>query len=313
MISARLCIVDLEEHFGAGDQIAGVGQPAVQGGLIPGQARILKRRRVGHNLRCFPRGGRRRLDAAAPNRFRRGNGRPHSLGTVPCRGPDHLAGAGLRRASDAPVMQIAERIADAVMALGNGSGSWGLWSRVRSRVGSCRWIRLLARRVYSPSNLRRVRVGGTIDLDAYDGNGNAATRNGNTVSWTSYNYPSGISSSGESVTFNYGPTRQRWEDGLHAGASALKRRITWASSSRRWPSVGCWTIGTTFSPGHELVAIYSRTSSGTNTVRYVLEDHQGSFASIVTSSGTPDVSESFTAYGNRRDGRDVVGGTEHTR
>jgi RHS repeat-associated protein len=54
------------------------------------------------------------------------------------------------------------------------------------------------------------------------------------------------------------------------------------------------------------VAIYSRNSAGTNTVNYVLEDHQGSIASIITNS-TPGpvadyVSESFTAYGNRRSG-----------
>ena len=58
--------------------------------------------------------------------------------------------------------------------------------------------------------------------------------------------------------------------------------------------------------GSEPVAIYARSNSGTNTVNYVLEDHQGSIASIITNS-TPGpvadyVSESFTAYGNRRSG-----------
>jgi RHS repeat-associated protein len=58
--------------------------------------------------------------------------------------------------------------------------------------------------------------------------------------------------------------------------------------------------------GSEPVAIYSRNSAGTNTLNYVLEDHQGSIASIVTNSTpgpvTDYVSESFTAYGNRRSG-----------
>ena len=35
---------------------------------------------------------------------------------------------------------------------------------------------------------------------------------------------------------------------------------------------------------------------------YVLPDHQDSFAHLVTSAGTNDVTESFTAYGNRRSG-----------
>ena len=54
--------------------------------------------------------------------------------------------------------------------------------------------------------------------------------------------------------------------------------------------------------GGEQVGIYSRLASGTNTMRYVLEDHQSSFSNIVSSTGTPVVSESFTAYGNRRSG-----------
>ena len=54
--------------------------------------------------------------------------------------------------------------------------------------------------------------------------------------------------------------------------------------------------------GNELVAVYNRSSTGTNTLTYVLSDHHGSFAHLVTSTGTNDVAESFTAYGNRRSG-----------
>jgi RHS repeat-associated protein len=61
----------------------------------------------------------------------------------------------------------------------------------------------------------------------------------------------------------------------------------------------------------ELVAIYSRQSSGTNTLRYQVDDHQGSYASII-SDKTPGpvadyVNESFTAYGNRRSGETWAG------
>jgi RHS repeat-associated protein len=43
------------------------------------------------------------------------------------------------------------------------------------------------------------------------------------------------------------------------------------------------------------------TGSGTPTVDYVLEDHEGSIASLLNSTGTIAANESFTAYGNRRE------------
>ncbi|TAK53867.1 MAG: hypothetical protein EPO25_09090, partial [Gammaproteobacteria bacterium] len=46
----------------------------------------------------------------------------------------------------------------------------------------------------------------------------------------------------------------------------------------------------------------SRTSAGANTVRYVLEDHQGSIAALATSGGSLAVNESFTPFGQRRSG-----------
>src|SRR4029077_20815927 len=56
--------------------------------------------------------------------------------------------------------------------------------------------------------------------------------------------------------------------------------------------------------GNELVAIYSRTFLGVNTLNYIQSDHQGSIASITTSTPATDyVNESFTAFGNRRNGQ----------
>jgi hypothetical protein len=52
--------------------------------------------------------------------------------------------------------------------------------------------------------------------------------------------------------------------------------------------------------GGRLVAIMSRQSTGTNTTRYALEDHQASIAKLLDSSGTSIVGESFTAFGARR-------------
>jgi RHS repeat-associated protein len=52
------------------------------------------------------------------------------------------------------------------------------------------------------------------------------------------------------------------------------------------------------------VALYTRPSSGSVTTRYLLHDHQGSVAEIV---GGSEVSESFGAYGERRDPADWSG------
>ena len=54
----------------------------------------------------------------------------------------------------------------------------------------------------------------------------------------------------------------------------------------------------------EEVAVYSRTSADTNTLHFILRDHQGSIVSLTNGAGPPAnaVVESFTAFGNRRSG-----------
>ncbi len=138
---------------------------------------------------------------------------------------------------------------------------------------------------------------------SYDANGNAKTRNGYLVAWTSYNYPSEVDSAGESVTFNYGPDRQRWLT-TYTGSVGTEKTY---NADKLFEKVINTTAGTTdyrhyIIAGDELVAIYSRTLAGVNTLRYVLEDHQSSIASILSTTGstTTATNESFSAYGNRR-------------
>jgi RHS repeat-associated protein len=135
-----------------------------------------------------------------------------------------------------------------------------------------------------------------------DANGNVSARDGDATTWTSYNYLSTTyAGGGESVSFYYGPNRQRFktvyigsvgtETTYHVG-KLLEKVINGSTTDYRHYIFA----------GKELVAISSRMNSGTNTLRYALEDHQSSFASILTSTGTIDVNESFTAYGLRRSG-----------
>jgi hypothetical protein len=65
---------------------------------------------------------------------------------------------------------------------------------------------------YDPVRKHAVTQAGTGGSSyAYDANGNASTRDGYNVTWTSSNDLTGISSAGETATFQYGPDRQRWQ------------------------------------------------------------------------------------------------------
>lgn len=133
----------------------------------------------------------------------------------------------------------------------------------------------------------------------YDANGNAITRNGYSIGWNKSNYPTSIAGSGETASFYYDGNNQRWKQVYVSGATTettlyigdLLEKVTSGSTTdwRHYIKVGSQTI-----------AVYSRLSSGTNTFRYMLEDHQGSIAKITSDTGAIYVSENFSAFGNRR-------------
>jgi RHS repeat-associated protein len=142
-------------------------------------------------------------------------------------------------------------------------------------------------------------AGGTVFC--YDANGNMTRRGAatNTITWTSYNYPSQIvASATENIGFLYGPDRQRWRTQYVNGATTettyhvgkeFQKVITTSTDFRH-----------TIYAGSRAIAVYSRKSTGTNTLRYILEDHQGSVANILASNGTSYVKENFSAFGTRR-------------
>lgn len=135
----------------------------------------------------------------------------------------------------------------------------------------------------------------------YDNNGNAITRNGQSLTWSKYNYPKVINgSASENVTLSYDANQARWkqvyvnggatETTLYIGRLMEKVVTSSATDYRHYIHAN----------GRAAVAIMSRSSTGTNTTRYVLEDHQDSPAKVTDASGGVYVSESFTAYGARR-------------
>lgn len=150
---------------------------------------------------------------------------------------------------------------------------------------------------------------------SYDANGNMATRQGSTIVWSSYNYPTAISagsgSTAESVTLNYGPDRQRWYQ--YYSGNGTTESTYYAGAPLEIVTSGSVTNYRHYIyAGSEPVAVYSRSSSGTNAVNYVLSDHQGSVAALTNSTGGTVVSESFTPYGNRRNPATWSGAASNT-
>jgi RHS repeat-associated protein len=137
---------------------------------------------------------------------------------------------------------------------------------------------------------------------SYDANGNMTSRAGSAVTWFSNNYPAEISASdatgNEGVQFKYGPDRQRWEQ-IYTAPGGTEQTYYIGGL------IDLVFNGTTdyrqyIYAGSEPIAVYSRTSAGVNTIRYMVEDHQGSVSSITSNTGAVDINESYSAFGARR-------------
>lgn len=138
---------------------------------------------------------------------------------------------------------------------------------------------------------------------SYDANGNAYSRQGSAITWSSYNYPTtvnaGSGSTAETVAFSYGPDRQRWQQ-MYTGNSTQETTNYIGGLMEVVANGSATDYRHYINVGSEQVAVYSRKSNGTNTLSYLLSDHQASVASITNSSGGVVVGESFTAFGSRR-------------
>ncbi len=157
---------------------------------------------------------------------------------------------------------------------------------------------------YDPNRKHEVTQAGSSGFQySYDNNGNAITRQGSTISWSSYNYPTtinaGSGSTAETVAFSYGPDRQRWQQ-MYTGNSTQETTNYIGELLEVVASGSATDYRHYISVPGEQIAVYSRKSSGTNTFSYLLSDHQASVASITNPSGALVVGESFDAFGNRR-------------
>ena len=141
----------------------------------------------------------------------------------------------------------------------------------------------------------------------YDTSGNILTKEqpqlepliAQSISWTSYNYPAQITAGNQTASFSYGPDRQRWK--MVFSGSGTETTYTIGGLLEKVEVGGVATFRHTIVGGNRAVAIYSRPSSGSPVLRYVLGDHQGSTESFVENGTGTVTKSSFSAFGMRRD------------
>jgi RHS repeat-associated protein len=139
---------------------------------------------------------------------------------------------------------------------------------------------------------------------SYDANGNMTSRASSIMTWFSNNYPAAIAASdvtgSEEVQFNYGPDRQRWKQ-IYTLTGSPTETTYYVGGLIDLVFVNSTTDYRQYIyAGGKPVAVYSRTAAGANTMRYMLEDHEGSASVIASNSGAANINESFSAFGQRR-------------
>ena len=169
--------------------------------------------------------------------------------------------------------------------------------------GNVSWKSGVGTYTYHASKLHAVASidtgGGTLSY-TYDANGNMTNRSGTTLTWFASNLPKAITKNSQnSSAFQYTPAGQRWRQAYKTGnvtytqiyLGSLMEKVT-QGSAVDWKHY-------IFAEG-QAVVLYSRKSSGVNTLSYLLRDALGSVDAITGSSGAVTVRESFGAFGQRR-------------
>jgi RHS repeat-associated protein len=153
---------------------------------------------------------------------------------------------------------------------------------------------------YDPSRKHAVAQAGSPSFAyTYDVNGNVTSRNGSSITWTSYNHPVTINSGSESVQFAYDHNHARYS-AVYTGSTGLETTYFIGELLEKVISAGSIDYRHYIYANGTKIGTYSRTSPGANTLRYIREDHLGGVSCMVNSDGSSYVKESFTAFGNRR-------------
>jgi RHS repeat-associated protein len=169
---------------------------------------------------------------------------------------------------------------------------------VKDDVGTGSWT-------YHATNKHAVTSAGGSSY-SYDANGNMTSRKGDTITWTSYNYPAEIVDGTRTYEYSYDADRQKWQQVYDNGSTAettyfagriFEKNVNSSDTDHRHYIMA----------NGRAVAMFVESASDTDYTRYFTHDHLGSTDGIVLDNGTLDVGESFSAWGERRDPVDWVG------
>jgi len=108
-------------------------------------------------------------------------------------------------------------------------------------------------------------------------------------------------SAGNSSEFQYGPDGQRWYH-KYNDASTIYTHVNLGGIFEIVTRGAVDDFRHTIHANGVPIALYSRKSTGTNTLRYLLRDHLGSIDVIATSTGAEELRTSFYGFGGRRSG-----------
>jgi RHS repeat-associated protein len=175
-------------------------------------------------------------------------------------------------------------------------------------IGNITWKMGVGSYTYHATQKRAVTAAGSFSF-GYDANGNMTSRNGSSISYTSYNLPAVINAgTGTSSTLSYGAFRNRYQQ-IAVTPSGTETTIYVAGLLEKVTRGSLIEYRHAIHGGKGAAAIYTRrasSQSNADTV-YLHRDHLGSPELITDSAGLEIVRPSFGAYGERRDGTDWSG------
>lgn len=142
----------------------------------------------------------------------------------------------------------------------------------------------------------------------YDANGNMSSRNGSTISYTSYNLPNSIPSGSNSSSLYYGAFRNRYKQ-IAVNSGSTETTIYVGGLFEKVTRGSLVEYRHYIQGGNGTKSIYTRRTGGTPSVEtiYTHRDHLGSPEVITNDVGAEIVRPSFGAFGERRDGTDWNG------
>jgi RHS repeat-associated protein len=173
-------------------------------------------------------------------------------------------------------------------------------------IGNISWKLGVGNYAYHATQKRAVVSAGSFSF-GYDANGNMTSRNGSSISYTSYNLPAVINAgTGTSSTLSYGAFRNRYQQ-IAVTPTSTETTIYVAGLLEKVTRGGSIEYRHLIHGGKGAAAIYTRVAGGASSTYYLHRDHLGSPELITDSSGNEVVRPSFGAYGERRDGTDWNG------